>query len=149
MSIRFNYQEATLRICVDDMTEARFSGRVFGQRLREPITFSDLNTFVAQVDALLDTQRFPQAYQQIRSFTDRESPAVPAVMDKGELSDLGTVNAAEGAVMTFSLLILSRQNACWQGRVDWLDGSPQTAFASALELIHAVETRRRSEDQTN
>lgn len=144
MSIRFNYQEATLRICVDDMAEGRFCGRIFGQRLREPITFSDLNTFVAQVDALLDAQRFPQAYQQIRSFTDREIPRVPAVMDKEDLSDLETVTAAEGDVMTFALLILSRQNACWQGRLDWLDGSPKMPFASALELIHAVETRRRS-----
>ena len=143
MSIRLNYQSAALRVCIDEVEHGRFCGRITGQRLSSPIFFEDLIDFVVQVDALLDVQKFPQAFQRIRSFTDKVLPSVPAVQTKDELSDLETVVASSGAVTTFSLQIFTRMNASWQGSVDWLDHSDKQHFDSTLELIKIIAARLR------
>ena len=134
--MRFNYQAAALRVCVDG---DGFSGRVVGQRVRSAICFSDINDFVLRVDALLDVQKFPQAFQKIRTFTEKERPQVPAVLTQEQLSSPEEVDAQTGRRATFLLLIRSRQNASWQGRIEWLDGSSAQTFGSTLEFMKQVD----------
>ena len=130
--MRFNYQAAALRVCLDDRN---FGGRIEGQRVREPIYFSDINDFMVQVDTLLDVQKFPRAFQKIRSFTEKEQPDVPAVLSKNQLREVGEEDLQAGKYATFNLLIRTRQNASWQGQVDWLDGQPPLQFESTLEFV--------------
>ncbi len=130
--MRFNYQAAALQICLDDRN---FSGRIEGQRISKPILFGDINDFMVQVDALLDVQKFPRAFQKIRSFTEKEQPEVPAVLSQDQLRENGEENRQSGKYATFTLLIRTRQNASWQGQVDWLDGQPPQQFESTLEFV--------------
>ena len=130
--MRFNYQAAALRVCLDDRS---FVGRIEGQRVREPIYFSDINDFMVQVDTLLDVQKFPRAFQKIRSFTEKEQPDVPAVLSENQLREVGEEDLQPGKYATFNLLIRTRQNASWQGQVDWLDGQPPLQFESTLEFV--------------
>ena len=141
MAIQLNYQAAALRVCVDTTEDGRYGGRVVSQRLSDPIHFRDITDFVTQIDALLDVQRFPQAFQRIRSFTDKGLPDVPAVTSKEEMSAAEEINAARGTVTTFVVHIFSRRNASWQGAIDWLDGSPRVVFDSTLEFLKAVDDR--------
>ena len=131
--MRFNYQAAALRVCLDDRN---FSGRIVGQRVSKPIYFSDINDFMVQVDALLDVQKFPRAFQKIRSFTEKEQPEVPAVLSQEQLRESGADELQWGKYATFTLLIRTRQSASWQGQVDWLDGQPPQPFESTLEVYH-------------
>ncbi len=133
--MRFNYKTAALRVCVDGQG---FSGRIVGQRVKSAIDFTDINDFVIRVDALLDAQQFPRAFQKIRSFTEKGQPEVPAVLSQEQLSASGEVDAQQGACATFLLLIRSRQNASWQGQVDWLDGAPAQPFGSTLEFMKQI-----------
>ena len=139
MAIQLSYHAAALRVCVDTAEAGCYGGRVVSQRLSDPIHFRDITDFVTQVDALLDAQRFPQAFQRIRSFTDKSLPDVPAVTSKEEMSAAEEVNAAHGAVTTFILQIFSRRNASWQGAIDWMDGSPRQMFDSTLEFLMAAD----------
>lgn len=141
MAIRLNYQSAALRICLDETKNGAFCGRIVGQRLIEPIFFIDINDFVTQVDALLDVQKFPQAFQRIRSFTAKSLPMVPAVHTKEELGNPDAVEAACGSAATFSLQVFSRKNATWQGSIDWLDGAEKQNFNSILEFIKFIDDR--------
>ena len=111
MAIRLNYQSAALRVCVDKAEDGRFCGRIAGQRLSAPISFADINDFVVQVDAMLDAQRFPQAFQKIRTFTDKDVPIVPAAKTKEELSDFDVVNSVCGGIATFSFQVFSRKTS--------------------------------------
>ena len=130
--MHFSYQAASLRICVDGQA---FSGRIAGQRLHSAIAFSDINDFLSRVDAVLDSQQFPRAFQRLRSFTDKEQPDVPAVMSPEELQQAQAVEQLKGERATFLLLVRSRQNADWQGHIDWLDGQPPQRFSSTLEFV--------------
>lgn len=138
MSIPLNYQNASLRVCVDDAANGVFRGRIIGKRLNSAISFSDINNFVVQVDALLDIQKFPQAFQRIRSFTERDLPDVPAVLTPEELNNQAD-DAACGDVATFKLLISTRQNASWQGYIDWMDSGSKQVFSSTLELLRLID----------
>ncbi len=139
MPIQLNYQSAALRVCVDSTADNRICGRIVGQRISEPILFSDITDFLIQVDALLDVQRFPQAFQRIRSFTDKALPEVPAVLVKEELGDPSDVNATYGQEATFLLQISTRKNASWQGFIDWIDGAGRQTFCSTLEFLKLVD----------
>ena len=138
MSIPLNYQNASLRVCVDDSANGVFRGRIVGKRLKDAISFSDINDFITQVDALLDIQKYPQAFQRIRSFTERDLPDVPAVLTPEELHNhVSDVKCGDAA--TFALLILSRQNASWQGYISWISGGSKQAFSSTLELLRLID----------
>lgn len=141
MSIRLNYEEAILRVCVDSVDHGCLSGRLFGQRLSEPVPFRDIGDLVLKVEALLDAQNTPQAFSKIRSFTETAEPNVPAARTRVDLSDPQSVIAACGTCATFTLQIFSRQNATWQGRLDWLDGTPCPRFSSTLAFMKLIADR--------
>ena len=149
MAIRFNYQTSALRVCVDAAENGRISGRVVGQRLTESLPyhrffnspFSDFNDFIEKIDALLDLQVYPKAFRSLRTFTLKERPQVPAAMNEGEMMAPDAVESATGALLTFRLQIFTRQNADWQGRIDWLDGAEGDMFDSTLSFIKLTADR--------
>ena len=49
----------------------------------------------------------------------------------------------EGKLATFSLSILFRQNATWQGTVAWLEGGKSQSFRSVLELVFLMDSALR------
>ena len=141
MAIRFNYQTSALRVCVDAVNSGRISGFVVGQRLREKLPFSDISDLIAKIDALLDVQVYPQAFRSLRTFTLKERPHVPAAMTESDMMATEDVENAQGALLTFRLQIFTRQNADWQGRIDWLDGESGNMFDSTLEFINLTADR--------
>jgi len=141
MALRFNYHDAALHICVDSTENSIFAGRIVSRRLSAPMSFSDAAHLLLQVDALLDEQAFPQAFQRIRTFSDSGAHSVPAARTPEEMLPQETVAAARGAVCTFILQVTSRQGATWQGFLDWQDGSPRQNFSSALEFLKLVDDR--------
>ena len=135
-----NSPSAALRVCVDQSDNGRISGMVYSQRLTRPMAFSDIGSLVLRLDEVLEKQNFPQAFQHSRSFREHES-RVPAAADPSEGIPLEEVEGAAGALATFTLYVISRRNASWQGWVDWMDGSPRQQFSSALELIRLADER--------
>lgn len=131
---------AALRLCVDTAQAGHLSGRVYGQRLTAPLAFGDLGALLLRLDEVLDWQNFPQAFQRPRSFSGKTS-GVPAADSPEEGLPSETVNAAQGEITTLCLSITSRRNSSWQGRVDWLDGTAEDTFESALELVGLLEAR--------
>lgn len=140
MSTRLSHRNAVLRVCVDRVENACASGAVYSQRLTAPMAFSNMGGLILQLERLLEEQNFPQAFQRLRSFTEPEPVRPVPLLPEGAM-DAEAVSAARGRKASFDLSILSRRNATWQGRVDWLDGSPAQSFASDLELLDLVERR--------
>lgn len=40
---------------------------------------------------------------------------------------------------TFVIKIVDKQNATWQGSVNWVEGKQEKSFRSALELIKLID----------
>lgn len=139
--IPLNYETAALRICVDRLEKGCLSGRVLGRRLTREASFSDVGGLLLQIEGVLDAQNSPQAFQKGRTFLAgrSQSPHAARCLEEGMSAE--TVQAARGRLATFSLQIITRRNATWQGTVDWLDGTSPQPFSSALELIKEIDSR--------
>ena len=138
LAIRLNYQEAAIRVCIDQVKDQLICGRIVSQRLTVPICFHDINDLVIKIDSLMEAQAFPQAFNSMRSFTKRTLRDLPAAQSEEELSTIEEVYAHTRDIITFALLVTSRRNSSWQGYIDWLDDSPKQPFSSALEFIKLV-----------
>jgi hypothetical protein len=144
--LQLNYNTAKFRICVDDTKRSVVSGKVFSQRLKDVIEFSDLHSLVLHLDRLMDEQKYPQAFQRKRRFKASSArslePAVASAETGGDderpYMDENVVADAVGAEATFVLQVISRQNTNWQGFVDFLDGAGGREFKSELEFLGMI-----------
>lgn len=134
-----DHQSAAMKLCFDS-TEGGLSGRVYSQRLAQPMAFRHASALLLQLDALMDEQRFPMAYQRIRTFT-REKPEYPQGGAPEDAMSAQAVAQAKGERATALLRVITRQNATWQGDVDFLDGAGPIAFSSDLEFLKLLEAR--------
>ena len=87
--------------------------------------------FLKKVEKLLDDMKFPQAFSENRVF---QAP-VGAVLNEPP----GCV-PKDGKVATFSLRILFRQKASWQGSATWVEGRQEESFRSVLELLLLMDS---------
>lgn len=139
---KIDHRNGVLRICVDRLEGSRAEGRVVSRRLTAPMAFSDLGGLLLQLEALLERQNFPQAFQRMRSFTS-ETPEYPAgLLPQGAMPE-EAVEEARGEKATFVLRILTRQNATWQGVLEWLEGERRDRFSSDLEFLKLLERSLR------
>ena len=136
--LKLNYNTAIFRVCMD----AEHSGRIVSRRLKAPMPFTDLVNLLLKMEAVMDAQDYPRAFQRKRQF--REIPTtdtqVPYALSVEEMMDEDAVNAATGALSTFLLHILSRQNACWQGIVILPEDNRRLPFESVLQFLEVVDT---------
>lgn len=121
-------------VCVDAYENGALRGR-FYNFLQEAEEFSSLSQLLIRVEALLDDQRTPQSYTTHRTFA--------SVMDQLEEGQRPAATG-KGAAATFELKILFRQNASWQGTIEWKEGRQEQSFRSVLELIHLMDSALRS-----
>ncbi|WP_458863401.1 hypothetical protein [Acidaminobacterium chupaoyuni] len=147
MAIQWNPNNAAMKICIDHISGSSYSGRIFSRRLKSPMFFSDPASLILQTEDLMEQQNFPQAFQRIRRFRAQARKIECAAETLEEAMEEETVKAAKGEKATFLLYVLTRRNSSWQGRVDFLDGSPSVRYVSALDLIRLVEEHLDEEAQ--
>ena len=135
----FNHLNSSLRFCVDSARDHCYGGRVFSQRLTEPVEFSDIGMLALRLEELFDQQNYPQAFQRSRVFLRSGSEMNIAAADVDSGMSRESVKQASGAVATFEVVVISRRSSSWQGTVDWLDGAEPVEFASDLELLRLID----------
>ena len=97
-------------VCVDDYQDSILRGRLYNPYFSTGSSFQSLMEFLRRMEELLDEMQFPQSFTAVRAFGDppQRKAASPPVQ--------------EGKCATFSVRVLFRQNASWQGSVTWLEG---------------------------
>lgn len=118
-------------VCIDRYEGGVPAGRFYNPYLDVGIRFESITQFILRMESLLDQMKLPQAHTAARSFSapppDRAGGTAATESHKGELA-------------TFSLRIIFRQNASWQGSVAWLETGQEQSFRSALELILLLDS---------
>ena len=121
-------------IYVDSFDNGILSGRFHISSNPEVQTFHGLLQLLTEINNNLDRENFPQSFSELRRF---QKPS--------EIKEDLTVSAnfKNGKVATFSMRILFRQNASWQGSLTWVEGKQEEYFRSVLELIVLLENALR------
>ncbi len=127
---------------MDSAENGQIAGRIYSRWLSEPMQFSDLGNLVLRMDEIMDVRNYPQAYQRSRTFLAHKNVAGELMAESEERGiPAGEVEAAGGKLGTFSVAVYSRRSSCWQGSVDWLDGTPREEFESILIFLRKVDGR--------
>lgn len=130
-----------INICVDEVSEGELSGRMYHCYRRDAWEFSNIVRLVEYAEELFDHIKFPQASTQSRTFMKKEDTQI----EKWEyVTTAEHIRRQRGTRGTFLLQVKYRQNATWQGEVEWIEENRSWKFLSVLELFkiitHVMET---------
>lgn len=117
-------------VCIDSYTDGVMSGRFYNPYLESGRTFRSLTQFLVEMENAMDEMDFPRAFTETRTFT---APQCCKAMS-------AETDFKPGELATFSVKILFRQNASWQGSVTWMDTQQIQSFRSVLELIMLMDS---------
>lgn len=123
-------ENRTMLVCVDEYEAGNFSGRLNNSGLEVELKFSGVMQLLIEIDRLLDEQKFPQSFETKREF------AGGGASEKRRIA----TDRQDGAVATFAVKVLFRQNASWQGTISWLDGGSEESFRSVLEMLFLINS---------
>lgn len=119
---------------VDSYDDAVPSGRLCHLQLGEPQYFHGLTDLLIRLEQKFNETKFPQAFQTLRTFQKTREVKFEQKAEKAPL---------KGKLATFSIKLLFRQNASWQGSIHWLEGNVEESFRSVLELIFLMDSALR------
>ena len=126
--------------CMDSAQEGLLTGRVYHPYLPSGAEFKNLMQFLLIMEDLLDKLQFPQSFTAHRSFRMQPEPAPPLPSEN---------EPHTGKIATFSVRVIFRQNASWQGSVTWLEEEKEENFRSVLELVLLMHSATSPEDTHN
>lgn len=121
----------TTVVCIDSYENGVLAGRFYNPGGAQGTAFSSLIQFLVKMEDMLGKMQAPQSFTAARTFAPPEERSVEAPPD---------VPGQEGKLATFSVRVLFRQNASWQGSVSWLEGGKTENFRSVLELILLMDS---------
>ena len=117
-------------VCIDSYEDGVPIGRFYNPYLPEGRNFKSVTQFLTEMEQALDTMDFPKAFQSTRSFAKPPPPT-------GKLTE---ALEQTGKAATFTVRVMFRQNASWQGSVIWQEGRQEQSFRSVLELIFLIDS---------
>ena len=121
----------TTVVCIDKYENKSPCGRIYGSAYNDGCVFQSTIDLLLRIESALEEKNQPQSYLSRRVFRPaKENPVLENPREEFK----------EGALATFSLKILFRQNASWQGSLYWHDGRQEERFRSVLELLLLIDS---------
>ena len=128
-------------VCVDGVRLGEIDGRIYHRYAAAPVEFCGMSGMLNAMEDFFDAINYPQAAVEPRSFRQRKT--MPATM-RGEhmepTEDWEKVAERRGDLATFLIHVQGRQNASWQGAIQWAEREVTQHFRSALELMKLIDS---------
>ncbi len=129
----------TTTVCIDSYENAVLKGRLYNPYLKEGKKFQSGTQFLIEMEQMLDRMNFPASFTATRTFAalpeyETGPPAKPP---------------PDGVVATFTIRILFRQHASWQGSITWLEGRQEQSFRSVLELLLLMDSAIQANEKAS
>ena len=122
----------SIRLCVDSYDQGVMTGRFYHPSLKDgSCGFRSLVQMLLQIEQLMDSINFPQAFTAKRTF----APIGDFHLNAGEPGQ-----SRSGEKATFLIRLMFRQHASWQGSVTWVEGKGEQTFRSVLELVLLMDS---------
>lgn len=125
-------------ICVDEIREGEFGGKVYSRYSRNSWEFHSLIELLGGMESFYNKIAFPQSAVQLRGIDwngpeDLLKEADEPFLKKEFLTE------KRGECATFLVTVRYRQNATWQGSFLWVEENRAREFKSALELMMMID----------
>lgn len=123
---------AETEIYVDTKNAHDIQGILYHPATKVGWKYEGISELIGIYEELFNEMQFPQATHRIRGL-GRENEVKR--MRENEVKE----EMLKDAKPTFVVKIRYRQNATWQGTVQWVEGNKTKNFRSALELIRLLD----------
>lgn len=127
--MQYEYDPRGTVLCIDSYDNKVPIGRLYDTFWQSGVEFTGAIDLILQLHRLLDEKGTPDSFTTPRYFTPVRAPEAPVA---------GGIR--QGRRATFSLRILFRQYASWQGSLLWVEGNQQEEFRSVLELLELLDS---------
>ena len=104
-------------------------GFLYNEDYEIKIDFEGIRDFLYSLDGFFDEFNFPQSTHKLRNFADDKVKKGSIIKMKKEKIEIDKNDA------TFTIHVQFRQNASWQGSINWIEGNKTQRFRSELEMI--------------
>lgn len=115
----------------DKNPEGFFYNRYYGRA----IAFNNLTRLLLLIEDMLDKMECPQASVQSRRFRKE-----PKELERVSMAQQQLPQPEENVMATFTVKVLFRQGASWQGKLGWKEGKQEASFRSVLELVKLMDS---------
>ncbi len=127
-----------IAICVHQKAGDEIEGELYHCYDTKPWRFSNVMQMLDAIEELYNRISFPQAAQRHRTLVEMH-PEKKAPLTK--VQEPEQITEMRGELGTFLLCVKHRQNASWQGEMEWIEGQERIEFSSELELIKQIHNR--------
>nr|WP_315023107.1 hypothetical protein [uncultured Aminipila sp.] len=131
-------------VCIDKCIEGALIGRIYsGYKKVNSIRFGDIHQMLIIIEEIMDAIQCPGASTNKRGFRNEDKIVA---LNRTEIREAKKAmrkfdtGSESGEKATFILQIKFRQNASWQGTVQWVEKKQKLNFRSALELIKIIDS---------
>ena len=132
MIVRREIYEQPIVISVDSYDDKVIKGRLWYGREGSETRFTGLMQLLLLTEQVLGEQKRPTE-DRCKSFV-RPDPA------QTEREDFQPTDPTRGALGTFRMRVLFRQNTSWQGILTWVEAKQEESFRSILELAILLDS---------
>nr|MDD6335052.1 hypothetical protein [bacterium] len=119
---------SVIRVC--SYQDKNIAGTLANPYFEGERSFSNLTQLLFMIEGLLDDMNTPEPAMKTRSFF----PGAGAFYGPSVSRD------SSPPIATFTIQIIFRQGASWQGMLTWVDEGKRESFRSVLELIHLMDS---------
>jgi hypothetical protein len=131
-------------VMVEEYHNSVFSGIITHPLTKANYRFSGVTDFLLKIEGIYNKCKFPQATHSERSFFPKNQkikelfPETEVKLEvDGNNDNVKKINGGHKA--TFIIKILYRQNATWQGNIQWLEENKSQNFRSDLEMLKLID----------
>ncbi len=127
---------ARAEVTIRSYENRELGGSVYSLYFKESIPFANTNGMLTALEAMFDRLSFPQSSVDYRTFARRRRKEEPCPTLFSKEADQGGP-----ALARFIIHVRFRQNATWQGCIQWEGENTPEDFRSALELLKRIADR--------
>ena len=132
-------------VTVQSYENRELKGTVYNGFYDKKVPFRNSFEMISVLENLFDSLSFPQSSVTNRSFYKRAKRQ----KRKGSQGEHMEGNVTSTGKAKFVVYVQYRQNATWQGTIQWVDENKTQRFRSALEMLKLMdEALGETEDDT-
>jgi hypothetical protein len=124
-------------ITVGSESDTALQGCIFSGYYGKYMEFHDANELLMEMQELCDSVQYPQSTFKCRTFGVKHRKQV--IRRAGDFVDEDINEEVEQDKATFLVHIQFRQNATWQGSINWVEKDRTQNFRSALEMLRLID----------
>ena len=125
-----------IHLCIDEYKDFIINGVAYNITEEEKIVFHDIHDLIIKMDRIFDRNGNPQASRKIRTFQAEDDKLYSYQNTPHMYCTYEDVIKHKGKIITLDIVVLSRRQSSWQGKVFYNDEIID--FKNALQMINII-----------